>query len=320
MTTPQIIPIESREQWLTERAKDVTSTEVAALYGLSPYMSEFELFHHKREGTIVSIEPNERMRWGTRLEAAIAEGAAEDQGWDIGKLNVYMRDIDARMGSSFDFEIKSSSDGPGILEIKNVDRLQYAKTWIDDGEGNIEAPEHIELQVQHQMEISGYAWCAIVALVGGNEQKVVYRNRDKDIGKDIRRRIDEFWARIAANNAPAADYTQDAEFIIKQLRGTADEDLVAHADKELEDLIKQYEFVRKEGSDIEKIKEQYKAQILNKIGTASKVLTSFGTLSCNMVKGSQGKLVTQDMVGTYVGARSGYRGFRFNEKKEKSNG
>ena len=133
----ETIEIESQEQWLQARTKDVTSTEVSALYGLSPYLSEFELFHQKRDGVVVKIEPNERMRWGNRLEAAIAHGAAEDQGWDISKLNVYMRDADAKIGSSFDFEIKSKSDGPGILEIKNVDWLQYQKNWIDDGNGNI---------------------------------------------------------------------------------------------------------------------------------------------------------------------------------------
>jgi putative phage-type endonuclease len=159
--TIQRIEIESEKQWLAERAKDVTSTEVSALFGLSPYLTEFELFHQKRDGVTVKFEPNERMKWGNRLESAIAHGAAEDMGWDIAKFNVYMRDQAARIGSSFDFEIKSSANGPGILEIKNVDWVQYQKSWIDDGNGNIEAPEHIELQVQHQMEIADYNWCAI---------------------------------------------------------------------------------------------------------------------------------------------------------------
>jgi hypothetical protein len=43
------------------------------------------------------------------------------------KLDVYMSDLDIRMGSSFDFQIDSSSDGPGIMEIKNVDRLEFAQ-------------------------------------------------------------------------------------------------------------------------------------------------------------------------------------------------
>lgn len=313
--TIQRIEIESEKQWLAERAKDVTSTEVSALFGLSPYLTEFELFHQKRDGVTVKFEPNERMKWGNRLESAIAHGAAEDMGWNIAKFNVYMRDQAARIGSSFDFEIKSSANGPGILEVKNVDWVQYQKSWIDDGNGNIEAPEHIELQVQHQMEIADYDWCAIVALVGGNEQKIVLRNRDRDIGKSIRERTSEFWNRVQSNTAPSADYTRDAEFIIKQLHRNSIDGLVAEANAELEDMIKQYEFVRKEASDLEKIKEQKRAEILDRIGLTSKVLTSFGSLSTGQVKGRSGTLITPEMVGTVIGATEGYRSFRFYPKK-----
>jgi len=315
--TIQTIEIENQHQWLTERAKDVTSTEVSALFGLSPYLTEFELFHQKRDAVVVKLEPNERMKWGNRLESAIAQGAAEDMGWNIAKLNVYMRDQAARIGSSFDFEIKSSANGPGILEVKNVDWVQYQKNWIDDGAGNIEAPEHIELQVQHQMEVAGYEWCAIVALVGGNEQKIVLRNRDRDIGKSIREKSGEFWNRVLQNQPPSADYTRDAEYIIKQLRRDSIEGLVAEADAELEDMIKQFEFVRKEASDLEKIKEQRRAEILDRIGHASKVITRFGSLSTGQVKGRSGTLITPEMVGTVIGATEGYRSFRFYPKKEK---
>lgn len=308
------IPIKNREQWLAERVNDVTSTEVSALYGLSPYLSEFELFHQKRDKTIVQIQENERMKWGTRLESAIANGAAEDMGWNIAKLDVYMRDTEARIGSSFDFEILSSSDGAGIMEIKNVDRLQYQKNWIDDGNGNIEAPEHIELQVQHQLEVSGRKWAAIVVLVGGNETKIVMRNRDASIGADIRTKVTEFWSKIQANRPPSPDYVQDAEFIIKQLRKDGSGDYIV-ADQHLEQLIKNYEFVSREYNDLEKIKNQRRAEILELIGKAGKVVTSFGSLSCGNVKGKAGTLVTPDMVGTVIGASEGYRQFRFYPKK-----
>jgi putative phage-type endonuclease len=310
----ETIQIQNRDQWLAERVKDVTSTEVAALYGLSPYLSEFELFHQKRDGIVVQIQENERMKWGTRLESAIAHGAAEDQGWNIAKLDVYMRDTEAKIGSSFDFEILSSSDGPGILEVKNVDWLQYQKNWIDDGNGNIEAPEHIELQVQHQLEVSDRKWAAIVVLVGGNEQKIVLRNRDKGIGSDIRSKVTEFWSKIQANRPPTPDYVQDAEFIIKQLRRDGSGDYVV-ADEQLERMIKDYEFVSREYSDLEKIKNQRRAEILELIGNAGKVVTSFGSLSCGNVKGKAGTLVTPQMVGTVIGASEGYRQFRFYPKK-----
>lgn len=311
------IEITSHEAWLQERVKDVTSTEVSALYGLSPYITEYELFHQKREGQVVKFAPNERMKWGNRLEAAIAHGAAEDMGWKISKLNVYMRDTDARIGSSFDFQIDSSSDGPGILEIKNVDWLQYKQQWVDDGVGNIEAPEHIELQIQHQMEVRGYSWCALVALVGGNEQKIILRNRDKDIGRDIRKKAGRFWQRIATNCAPSPDYTADAEFIIKQLRNDAEAGLIVHADASLTELIEQYARLSLMADEQETLKKAKRAQILERIGKASKVLSPLGSISCGMTKPSPGTIITPDMVGQYVGGREGYRGFRFYQTKEK---
>jgi putative phage-type endonuclease len=313
----EIIPVTDRDAWLRERVKDVTSTEVSALYGLSPYMTAFELYHQKKNQAVVQIDPNERMKWGTRLESAIAHGAAEDMGWNIEPMNVYIRDADARIGSSFDFKITSSSDGPGILEVKNVDWLQYRDKWIDDGAGNIEAPEHIELQVQHQMEVTGIAWAAIVVLVGGNEQKIVLRNRDKDVGANIRTKVAEFWQTIEAGRAPSPDYVADAQFIIKSLANKAEAGLVAQSDEALDELIEQYAFLSRSIDEQEALKQATKAQILQRIGTASKVISPLGSISCGNVKGRSGTLITADMVGTTIGATEGYRGFRFYPKKEK---
>lgn len=311
----EVIQIESREQWLAARAKDITSTEIAALYGLSPYITEFELFHNKRDNVRTQITENERMTWGNRLEAAIAYGAAEDMGWDISKMDVYMRDAEARIGSSFDYKIVSGDNAPGVLEIKNVDGLMYRKNWIDDGAGNIEAPEHIELQIQHQMEVCGFEWCALVALVGGNEQKVIFRKRDRDIGKDIRAKVAEFWDRVDNNRAPTPDYVADADYIIKQLHSTAEEGMIAQSDTDLDELIERYAFLSRAITEQTGLRDATKAQILERIGKASKVISPLGTISCGMTKASPGKLVTPEMVGTYIGARDGYRSFRFNQAK-----
>lgn len=311
-----IIQIESREQWLQERAKDVTSTEIAALYGLSPYKTEFELYHEKRDGVIVRLAENERMKWGNRLESIIAQSAAEDNGWQIEKFNVYMRRPEYRMGSSFDFKILSSANGPGILEIKNVDGLQYARNWIDDGQGNIEAPEHIELQIQQQMDIADIEWTALGVLVGGNQLKIVYRNRDRDIGNDIRSKIAGFWERVLTEVPPPADYSVDADFIIK-LHQRANDGELLEADHNLEALIWSYKLACADEDIHKRLKDEYKAKILERIGTASKVVSQYGSLSCSVTKDSPGTLVTPEMVGTYIGGRKGFRNFRFTPKKEK---
>jgi hypothetical protein len=311
----EVIKVQDRETWLAERVKDVTSTEISALYGLNPYKTEFELFHEKQAGKSANIAPNERMVWGNRLESAIAHGAAEDHGWNIEKLDVYIRVPEFKIGSSFDFEIKSSANGPGILEVKNVDGLQYKNTWIDDGAGNIEAPEHIELQIQHQLEVSGYSWCALVALVGGNQTKIILRNRDESIGKDIRAKVSAFWDRVNNNIRPSADYTKDADFIINQLQSAANSEEFKLADGILETLITDYNFLKRELDSLEELAKSRKAEILEKIGTASKVFTRFGTLNCSRTKDTAPVVITADMIGKTYGGRSGYRNFRFTPKK-----
>ena len=70
--TVETIPIVSQEQWHAERAKDVTSTQVAALFGCNPYLTHLELWHQKATGYVEEFDNNDRVRWGNRLEASIA--------------------------------------------------------------------------------------------------------------------------------------------------------------------------------------------------------------------------------------------------------
>ena len=305
-------PISNKADWLELRAQDVTSTEVSALYGLSPYMTEYELFFRKRDTQIVEIPDNERMLWGRRLEASIAAGAAETMGWKIVPFHSYCRIPDARIGSSFDFRILG--DEPAILECKNVDGRIFDKTWTDDGAGNVEAPNHIELQIQHQMEVAGIDLCFIAVLVGGNRQVIVRRERDPEIGEDIRFHVAAFWARVAANDPPKPDFVADAEFIISRLREST-EGLVAQSDPELDALIENYAHVTGEAKALDELKDSVKAQILSRIGAASKIISPLGSVSCGTTKDSLGTIITPDMVGTFTGARKGYRQFRFTPKK-----
>lgn len=315
--TTDVITFQSEQEWLDLRTKDITSTDVAALFHLSPYKTEFELFHEKRDGVSGSFKASERMRWGNRLEAAIAHGAAEDHGFNIQPLKVYMRDPDLRIGSSFDFEILHPEHGRGIMEIKNVDSLIYRRNWKDDGDGNIEAPEHIELQVQHQMLVSGYEWCAIVPFVGGNSTRIVFRRADKDIGNAITQRVTDFWLRVEANDAPSADYTRDAD-VIAQLYSQvhAGEVIDCKDDDVLGNLVEQYQSAKLSQAHFEKMADGFKARILERVKTAEKIISPLGTISLTRTKDTPPTVITPEMIGLSYGGRTGYRQFKPTWKKE----
>ena len=213
MTTEIIVP-KDQADWLAMRKADVTSTESAALFGMSPYLTHYELWHAKKSGIAREFKTNERMQWGNRLEAAIAHGIAEEQGWTISPLKEYMRNPDARMGSSFDFVITSLGE-PVHLEIKNVDYLAFRDGWIEHDDGSIEAPEHIEMQVQHQMAVSGFKRAFIGAFIAGNRGVVIERERDEAVIAAIQAKVADFWRTVDASEEPTPVMPGDAEAVIR---------------------------------------------------------------------------------------------------------
>ena len=312
--TTKSYPITDKQSWLENRLLDVTSTEVSALFGLNPYQTEFELYHQKKDKVIISVPDSERMMWGRNLEDSIALGFAEKYKMKVEQFDVYMRDPETRMGSSFDYKITSEKE-PMILEIKNVDALAYRKNWIEHDEDNIEPPEHIAMQLQHQLEITGYSVGYIVALVGGNTMKVVKSKRDTEIGKLLKEKVRNFWEKIQSGTEPNPDYTKDAQYIMKNLCNQADASTILNADPEMDQLIADYIAVNAEYKSLNTTRDAIKAQILSMSQNASKIISQHGTINCAMSKGSKGTIVTEDMVGTLINARKSYRGFRVNLPK-----
>jgi putative phage-type endonuclease len=296
----EIIDPKDKEHWLNLRKEDVTSTEVAALFGMSPYMTEYELYHRKKDKSDVAFDVNQRMRWGNRLESAIANGIAEDNNLEVRPMKEYIRDSDLKMGASFDFAV----DPTGILEIKNVDSLAFKNGWLVDGD-DVEAPQHIELQVQSQLAVSGREFALIGAFIGGNNVVLIRREPDDELIKAIKEKIYNFWRSVEKGKAPDPNFIKDAEFI-KQIYNVSKQGKVITASEQINTLAKKY----KEAAEIEKKgkqqKDAAKAEILTLIDDAAKVDCDHFTISCGMVEDT--------LIESFT--RKGFRNFKVNPKKE----
>lgn len=300
MIIEALVPI-NEMQWLDLRTKDLTSTEVAALFGASPYFTAFELWHRKKGSISVGFQENDRVVWGKRLEEAIAEGVAEDQGWSVRRKVEYMRIPSLRLGASFDFDI----EGGGLLEIKNVDSLAFRDGWIVDEAKNVEAPPHIEIQVQHQLMVSAAPFAYIAALVGGNRVVLIRREPDPSIFEAIKLKAATFWNSIDMNEAPKPDFSTDLD-TISRLYGysTPDKVMDASESQELFDLASIYRVSGEQEKLAKSRKDAAKAEILTLIKDAEKVLGNGFSISAGTV-GSAPIAYT----------REGYRTFRVNWKK-----
>lgn len=314
----EILNPKSEQEWLALRTKDITSTEISALFGLSPYLTKFELWHRKKNNTGLAFESNDRVKWGLRLQDSIAAGLAEDNKWTVRRMDEYIRNPKLRIGSSFDFGVIESTARSensnisdmieGLLEIKNVDALIFKEGWAINDDGTIEAPAHIEIQVQHQLLVSERSFAFIGSFIGGNRIEIIKRIPDQQIFEAIIKEAELFWKSIDENNPPAPDFKADAKFISK-LYGYAEPGSVfdARGNESFAELCKKH----KEYGDAEKEaaekKEAIKAELLTKIGNAEKVLgDGFSSITCGSVGPAE---------ISYT--REGYRMFRINWPRKK---
>jgi putative phage-type endonuclease len=301
---------QDEKEWKVGRALDVTSTEMPALFGISPWMTPFELWHRKHDKLLVEIEENERMKWGKRLQNSIAEGIAEDRQWKVKHLGFMYNRIDQlRVGASFDSEASFTEEGKKrhvLLEVKNVDGLAFKDGWVINDDESVEAPLHIEMQVQTQLLVSHYEEAYICALVGGNHPVIIRRVRDAEIQKAIIEKVVEFWRSVDEGREPSPDFQKDYEFI-KQLFNKAQVGKIIKPEEEDDwmKLVDKYSQVAKSLKELEIEKEAVKAELLMKVEDAEKVQGKGFSISAGIVKG-----------GPVSYTRSDYRDFKIYRKKE----
>jgi putative phage-type endonuclease len=315
----------SRAEWLALRHKYVSSTDQAALHGLSPYMTAFELYHDKKQPEPTKLEKSERVEWGIRMEEAVARAIADQYGIKVRKLNCYVSRDGTGMGASFDYEIVGikegdapegpilqkmyEANGPGLLEIKTVDWFVFKRQWPETEDGENEAPPHIEIQVQHQLHCIERKWAAIGVLVGGNNLKLLVRDYDEEFGARIERETKKFWKDVAANKSPPPVLPQDAELIARIYSfGDPSKVLDAQGNAEVLALCKDYLDAGLLAKGAEERKKTAKAKLLQLIGDASRTIVDENiTISANTI-GTK-RIEAYD--------RKEYRDFRINQKATK---
>lgn len=203
-------------EWFEARAATLGASEVAALYDVHPFLSRFALWQAKAGRIAPPVVDNERAKWGLRLEAVIAEAAAEERGWKI-ERGTWLRDgEEPRLSATPDFLIVPD----GVLEIKNVDAAQFARAWGD------EPPLHVLLQVQAQLAVTGREEGYVAALVGGNTLRIFRVPRRPAIIDDMRRRVAEFWASIERGEEPPPDGSASASEALRALHRELSDDAI----------------------------------------------------------------------------------------------
>lgn len=295
----------NEQEWHKLRSSHIGGSEVAALFDVQPdYMpGKWALWQYKTGFAEAPEIDNDLVKWGSRLEAPIAHGVAEDNGWEIRKGGYYQDDTCPALGASLDYEIigRHGKDGNGCLEIKNVNTFNFGKSWTDG-----EPPIHILLQLQHQLAATGYKWGVIAALRGGCEPYVFYYERDERIISQLRKKITLFWQDVQELNDPKIDGNDQNRKILDTIFPLNEQDnpVDLSSDDELEKMCFNFNILSKQRKDITEQEDALKFAIMRKMGTHPKAIVTGFKISVSSSKGTKER---EAFPGEIIKGRAGSR-------------
>jgi putative phage-type endonuclease len=211
-----VIECATEAEWLEQRRQGIGASEAAAILGASPWQSALSVWARKLGLDDESVD-SEAMEWGSELEPLIANKYERVTGRELMNLGRYAVLYDpARpwLRCTLDRVIKpvAGHEGPGVLEIKTAG-AQFGRDWEDNG-----VPMHYQIQVQHQLAVTGLKWGAVAVLIGGQKFRQTDIERDDALIAEIVSAEDRFWnEHVLAAVAPPPDGTEQTKALLARL-------------------------------------------------------------------------------------------------------
>ena len=268
----------SRDEWLDVRKRGIGSSDAGAAVGLNPYKSSLALWLEKtgRDDQMPKINPEDDTSpayWGTLLEPIVAAHYTRRTGHKVRRVNAVLQHPQHPwMLANIDREVVGSSDVQ-ILECKTAG-INGARLWKDG------VPEYVELQVMHQLAVTGKQAADVAVLIGGQELQVHRIERDEALIAQLIVLEQAFWSCVESDTAPAADGSDSADQALRCLYPRdGGQVLDLSQDLEMAGVFSDWLAVRQELDKYADLESRYKQQIQQRMGDASRAIFETGEVS-----------------------------------------
>ncbi len=301
--------------WLQVRSGGIGSSDAATAVGLNPYKSQLELWQEK-----TGRKPPEEARpgqddpryWGTLLEPFVASAYQERTGHKVRKLNaVLQHPTFPYMLANIDREVVGNPDVQ-VLECKTAGEFG-SRLWKDG------VPEYVQLQVQHQLAVTGKPAADVAVLLCGQDLQIHRIERDEDVIARLIVLEARFWELVVNDIEPPADGSESSARALRSLYRGKDETVDFSDNESLTAAFSELVALSSDIAVMEKREELLKQTIQQAMGEASRA--RFGNLGEVHYKRSKDgttldtkKLATDhpELVAVYTVTKSGSRRFRIN--------
>lgn len=255
----EIISSSDRKAWLAMRGSGIGASESAAVLGLDPFQSAFTLFQRKLG--LIETPDNEAMKWGRRLETACADAFAEEAGRKVWGGGIMLRSKHFPwLFATPDREQRAPEwNEDGLLEIKTTG-AHMASEWSD------EFPVYYQVQLQHQLIVTGLTRGTLACLIGG--QRFVWADfeRNDEFCKLLIRKTEDFWGRVQSGEQPDPD---DSESTFDTLKHMSEQGIRIDLPEEAIEWHRERARAAAEEKDARERKEKYTRLIAAEMGDAA---------------------------------------------------
>lgn len=265
------------DQWYDTRRRGIGGSEIAAVIGISPYLSAFNLWHRKRGtfGPHVDLD-NPAMNWGRRLEESIIERWFEDheelRPAEFGLCAHGERPYQLATPDMIACEGPADTHPVAVVEAKTTD------SWDGWGEpGTDDVPLWYRAQALWNLDVFGVDVAYMPVLSRGKDYReyVIYRNRAArgDL-TFMRKAAKRFMRTVERDQAPpidGSDSTREALWLLHP--SVVDHDVTVP-----DDLADDYRWLREELRRVETELSGITNELLALIGEGKRAVDSEGKI------------------------------------------
>ena len=268
----------SRNEWLDVRKRGIGGSDAGAAVGLNPYQSRLALWLNKtgRDAGMPSIDPHDDSHpayWGHLLEPIVAAHYSRRTGHKVRRVNAVLQHPEQPwMLANLDREVVGTSEVQ-ILECKTTG-IHGAKLWKDG------VPDYVQLQVMHQLAVTGKQAADVAVLIGGQELQIHRIERDEAVIEQLIDLERQFWYFVETDRAPPADGSESAEQALRCLFPQDSGQVIdLSQDLELSAVFSDLVAVRQKLDQFGELEDQCKQQIQQRMGDASRAIFEGGSVS-----------------------------------------
>jgi putative phage-type endonuclease len=224
-----------RETWLEARRHGVGASESAILLGASQWGSPRQIYEEKIGGDVEPVEETEQMRLGKLLEGVILDEVARRADVTIAEKQRLL------VSSEHHFMLGTpdaiTSDGKPV-EVKNM------SFGFDEAEWSEAIPFKYQIQVQHQMILTG-AKCALFgALIYGGRILWEWVQEDQALQRQIVAACRAFWTCVERREPPPSVGHRADRSILARAATIHDTVVELAHDDQFDDAIQRYSAAR----------------------------------------------------------------------------